>query len=139
MRSQRLVLVAGNDVEVQMKHGLTRSWVVELGDTYAVRVERPLDTARDDLCGLDQLCERVGVDIEKIARLRLRDHERVPVRRGHGIHEGKHFIGLVNFGGGQLAAQNPREYVVGVVHRWYRCVQSSTRMGSIGLCAMYPR
>src|SRR5690606_31252502 len=103
MRAQLFSFVTRNDVEVQVEDGLTRGGIVELRDTDAVGLERPLYGSRHDLCRFDELGERARFDVEEIARLHLRDYERVPVGLRHGVHEGEHMLGFVYLRGWNLA------------------------------------
>jgi hypothetical protein len=57
--------VAGNDVEVDVKDGLSATALVELHDAHAAGVECFLHATRDVLRRLDQLRQRGRLDVEK--------------------------------------------------------------------------
>ena len=54
------------------------------------RAEGRLRRLGDHLHRLDQLGEHVRLDVEDVARLGLRDHERMAVAARHDVHEGEH-------------------------------------------------
>ena len=73
--------------------------------------------ARGDLLRhLHHMGEVGGIDVEQVARRRLRQHQRVPGRARHDVEEGERLVVLVDLVAGQFAAQDFREDVVlGVV------------------------
>ena len=74
-------------MEVDVEDGLPGGGLVELNDAHAVGLERLLHAARDVLRRLDQLGQRCRLDVEEVARVRLRDHQRVTVGLRHRVHE----------------------------------------------------
>ena len=56
-----------------------------------------------------------GVDVEDVARRRLRDHQRVAGRARHDVEKRQHVVVLVDLVAGELAAQDFCEDVVGVI------------------------
>src|SRR5437868_966528 len=61
---ERLALVAGNYVEMDVENGLPGRRLVELDDAHAVRLERLTDPARHVLRRLDKVGERARIDVE---------------------------------------------------------------------------
>jgi hypothetical protein len=73
--------------------------------------------AGDLLRDLHHMREIVRVDVEQVARRRLRQHQRVAGRARHDVEEGQRLVVLVDLVTGQFAAQDLGEDVVRIVAR----------------------
>ena len=124
-------LVPGHDMDVQVEHRLPARRLVVLEHRQPVRREGRLHGPGDALHRGRQGRERGRLGIEEPARRRLGDHQRVALALGHHVHEGERLGILVDLVGGDLAAQDLGEDVVGVVgghRRLGRCAHG----GSVG-------
>ena len=73
--------------------------------------------ARDRLRRLDEMSEIVRLDIENVARRRLRDHQRMARRPRHDVEKGESLVVLVDLVRRQFAAQDFGKDVVRIVAR----------------------
>ncbi len=74
--------------------------------------------ARATFCATRMMCFRSsGLDVEHIARRRLRDDQRVSVDAGHDVHENQALVVFIDLLARQLAAQDLGEDIVGIVSR----------------------
>src|SRR5690606_23847344 len=105
-----------DDVEMQVEDGLAAGFAVELHDLEALGPERPDHGAGGALRRRRQTRQRLRFDFQQVAGLRtLRNDQHVALGLGEDVHEGEDVVVLPHLHRGNLAAQDLREDVVGVV------------------------
>ena len=80
-------MVPGNDMKMQVKHGLAACSLVELLDEHAVGGEGGLDRSSDLLRGQEQRAEYGRRGIQQVPARRFRQHEGMAIGLGHDIHD----------------------------------------------------
>ena len=113
---QRDAVPPRDDVEVEMKNGLTSLSAVELRDDDPIRGESGDRRSRNPLNSRDDRLEIRRVHIDEIScPSPLVNHQAVAPGLRKGIHEGQRVFVFENSGGGNFAAHNLCENVVWVV------------------------
>lgn len=112
---EHVTSTAWNDVEVQMGYGLSRCTTVQLEDHDALRSEGSLNCPGYDLRTANYGCRPFRGDLHKGGGGFLGDHQGMPFRLGHDIHEGQCIGIFIDVDTGQFVTENSGEDVVLVV------------------------
>ena len=111
--------LAGDDVEVEVEHGLPGGRAVRLRDADSGRVEGPSHRVRDPAAGGRDRGEGLVVRLVEVRRVRLGDDEAVALVRGVDVHEREDPVILEQLERRDLARDDPAEDAVRVrVHSW---------------------
>ena len=114
---QRIIAVAGDHVHVEVENALPRRGAAGVEEVHALCSE-PLDRQPGQPPGgLDGRLQVLRRDLQQVAAVRARDHERVPAGRGCDVHEGQRALVLGDDARGQLARDDLAEDAVGSAHR----------------------
>ena len=114
---QRIVLVAGDDVDVEVEDGLPGGGPGRVEEVEAVGLQRGLHSLGDPLGGDGAVAEVVGVDLQQVGGVPARDHQRVPARRRIDVHQRHRVLVGVDDLGGQIAGDDRAEDAVGARYR----------------------
>ncbi len=105
----------GNDVKVHVKHRLPGLGTIELRNHHARRVEGRAHRPGHPPSGDDQARQGLVAQIEQVLSRLPGDYQRVAGSLGHQVHERQAMLFVENGVSAQLAAENLRKNVVGVV------------------------
>ena len=86
---ERLALSARDDVDVKVEHGLAGRRAIELLNEHAFGAHRVLNFRRELLHHPHESGERLGRNVEQIARFLLGDDESVALGARHYVEEGE--------------------------------------------------
>jgi hypothetical protein len=106
---ERIVVVAGDHVQMKVEHGLPGGRTGALDDVDAGRSEPLADEPGHPLGEQDAGREVGGLDLEEVRYVRPREDEEMARRRGVDVHQSDRAPALRDVGARQVAGQDPAE------------------------------